>query len=138
MLYLYPALSIFFAGAIVGGLASPFARPGSAAAFGRWAAWSVALTVGGAVLAAFALPDKPVLNGPVGATCPDWQSTLFDVLVGLAVASLAAGAAVVAAATVEGVKRAATGATFGRLAFAVTAPYVALAALFVPLLCDYS
>jgi hypothetical protein len=138
MLYLSPALAIVFAGGIVGGLASPFARPRRAAAFGRWAAWGVALAVGGAVLAAFALPDQPVMNGPIGATCPDTESTLFDVLVGLAVASLVAGAAVVAAATIEGFKRAATGATFGRLAFAVAAPYVALAALFFPLLCDYS
>ena len=96
------------------------------------------LAVGGAVLVAFVLPDKPVLNGPIGATCPDSESTLFDVLVGLAIASLVAGAGVVAAATIEGLKRAATGATFGRLAFAVAAPYVALGALFFPLLCDYS
>ena len=138
MLYLYPALAMVFAGAVVGGFAAFFARPGRAAAFGRRAAWGVALTVGGAVLAAFALPDKPVSNGPTGATCPDSESLLFDVLAGLAVSSLVAGAAVIAAATVEGVKRAATGATFGRLAFAVAAPYVALGALFFPLLCDYS
>jgi hypothetical protein len=138
MLYLYPGLTVFFGGAIVGWFASFFVRPGWAAAFGRRGAWGVALTVGGAVLFAFALPDKRVSNGPIGATCPDTESMLFDVLVGLAVASLVAGAAVVAASIVESVKRAATGATVGRVAFAVAAPYVALAALFFPLLCDYS
>jgi hypothetical protein len=138
MLYIYPALVIFFAGAILGGLASPFARAGSAAAFGRWAAWGVALTAGGAVVAAIALPGKPVLNGPIGATCPDTGAPLFGLLAGLAVTSVVAGVAVVASATVEGAKRAATEGTFGRLVFAIVAPYVALGALFVPLLCDYS
>ena len=122
----------------MGGLASPFARPRPAAAFGRRVAWVVALTVGGAVLAAWALPERPALNAPIGATCEDTDSALFDVLVGLAVASFVAGAAVVAAATIEGVKRAATGATFGRLAFAVAAPYVALGALLFSWICDYS
>jgi hypothetical protein len=138
MLYLIPALAVVVAGGIVGGLVSPFARSRPAAAFGRRAAWGVALTVVGAVLAAWALPERPAPNAPIGATCEDTDSALFVVLVGLAVASFVAGAAVVAAATIEGVKRAATGATFGRLAFAVAAPHVALGALLFSWICDYS
>src|SRR5919198_4035444 len=74
MLYLIPALAVVVTGGIVGGLASPFARPRPAAAFGRRVAWVVALTVGGAVLAAWALPERPALNAPIGATCEDMDS----------------------------------------------------------------
>jgi hypothetical protein len=39
---------------------------------------------------------------------------------------------------VEGMKQAATGGTFARLAVAILVPYVALAAWVFPALCDYS
>jgi hypothetical protein len=133
-----PGLVIAVAGVIAGGLASPFGNAASAARVGWWAAWGVAVTAGAAVVAAIALPDEPVLNGPIGATCPDTSSTLYDVLGGLAAASAVAGAAVIAAATVEVVKRAASEHTYGRVAVGVLVPYVALAALVIPFLCDYS
>jgi hypothetical protein len=139
MLYIVaPAVLMLVAGAMVGGFASPFARAGSAAKIGWWAAGAVAVTAVAAVVAAIALPDVPVLNGPIGATCPDTNSTSYDVLTGFVAASVAAGVAVVAAATVEGLKRAATGATFGRVALGILVPYVALGAMLVPALCDYS
>jgi hypothetical protein len=139
MLYvLGPGVLIAVGGGILGSIASLFASPGNAATLSRWAVVTVALTAGAAVLMSNALPDEPVLNGPIGATCPDTGSALFDVLVAFAVASVVAGVAAVASATVEGVKGAATGETFGRVAFAILAPYAALGALLFPLLCDYS
>jgi|ERR671931_1213625 hypothetical protein len=139
MLYvLGPGVLIAVGGGILGSVTSLFVSPGNAAGLGRWAVVAVALSAGAAVTASIALPDEPVLNGPIGATCPDTGSALFDVLVAFAVASVVAGVTAVASATVEGAKGAATGGTFGRLAFAILAPYVALAALVFPLLCDYS
>ena len=132
-----PAVIIAIAGAFFGSVASSFASARAAAAFGRRAVRGVVLSAGGAVVTAIALPGRPV-NGPIGATCPDLGSIPGHLLAGLVVAAVVLGVAVVASAMVEGMKQAATGGTFARLAVAILVPYVALAAWVFPELCDYS
>jgi hypothetical protein len=137
-LFLAPAVAIVVVGLVGGAVAAPFASAGAAAAVGRRAAWLVALAAAGAVVASFVLPRTPVMNGPIGATCPDMGSGVAFVLGALAILSMAAAAAVVATATVEGASRVATAGTFGRFALAVIVPYAAVGAWLVPALCDYS
>src|SRR5205085_5822064 len=132
-----PGLLIAVAGAMLGSLVAPLASARGAARFGSWILWGVALSTSAAVFVAFSLPRHSV-SGPIGATCPDTTSSSADVLTALTVASVATGIAAVASAVVEGWRRAATGATFARLAFAIVAPYLALGAWLLPMLCDYS
>jgi len=133
-----PGLLIATAGIVLGSLVAPLASGRGAARFGGWVVWGVVLSTGGAVITAFELPRALVMNGPIGATCPDMSSTPADVLTGFAVAAVATGVVTVASVVVEGWRRAADGATFVRLGVAILVPYVALGAWLVPRLCDYS
>jgi len=123
---------------VVGDVTLAEVRRLAAARFGGWVVWGVVLSTVGAVLTAFELPRALVMNGPIGATCPDMSSTPADVLTAFAVAAVATGIATVASVVVEGWRRAADGATFVRLGVAIVVPYVALGAWLVPRLCDYS
>jgi hypothetical protein len=131
-----PAVVISIAGAFFGSVASSLASAHAAAVFGRWTVWGVVVSAAGAVVTSIALPAKPM--NIQGAGCPDMGSTPGHVLAGLVIAAVVMGVAVVASATVEGIKQAATGGTFARLAVAILVPYVALAAWAYPALCDYS
>ena len=140
MLFLYlvlgPALLIVVGGAIVGGIAAPFTRAGFATRLCRWATWAVAATTGATVCVAVALPTGR--SSGYGPTCPDTTGTLASMFVGCALASVAAGVVVFAAATVEAVKGSATGGTYGRLLCAVLVPYVAVFAVIAATFCDYT
>jgi hypothetical protein len=137
-LVLGPVLLIATAGAVLGSVVAPLASGRSAALFGNWVVWGVVASTVATVITAFELPRALVMNGPIGATCPDMTSTAADVLTAFAVAAVATGIATVASGVVEGWRRTATGETFIRLGVAIVVPYVALGAWLVPRLCDYS
>jgi hypothetical protein len=138
LLIVGPGLLIAIAGGMLGIVVAPFMSGRGAALFGSWVVWGVVLSTAAAVLTAFQLPRTVVMNGPIGATCPDMASTPADVLTAFAVASVATAVITVASVVAEGWSHAATGATFVRFGCAVVVPYVALGAWLAPRLCDYS
>jgi hypothetical protein len=124
-------------GFVAGAVAATVAPGAGAADFGRRMTVLVALAAAAAVVVSILLPRRDV-NGPVGATCPDLGSAPGHLLLIIAVTSVVAAAGVVAAATVERARGVQTAGTLGRFVVAAVVPYVALAALVFPALCDYS
>ena len=84
------------------------------------------------------LPDTPVSNGPVGATCPDTDSGLGDVQSGLAIAAMATATITIAAAIASAVRGNKQGPALLLAASGSLLPYIAIFAWAVPRLCDYS
>ena len=84
------------------------------------------------------LPQEPVLNGPVGATCPDTSSFLGDVQMAFAITAIATAAIAIAGAlssAVRGHRRIAAAVSVSVAAFL---PYLAIIGWVIPHLCDYS
>jgi hypothetical protein len=84
------------------------------------------------------LPEEPVSNGPIGATCPVTGAALGDVQTGLAILALASGTIAVAGTISAAARRYNREGSMLIVLFSCLTPYAAIIGWLAPRLCDYS